>query len=237
MEDNKEVPQPEAEVVKEEVVVENSVEVKSEDVVESEREKNLKAEARRKAEEIQRLRDELQAAKSQQAYNPNDLTTWKDNELKAVMRDPQYAHLHDQAENILDKRKFNRFIKEQTHLSARQQSELERQKNFPETLDPSHPTTLRMQEILNQNPGLDQTPTGLLIAAKIAASESKVKKAEVTGRKKEQDRQADVKASYSGENRPAPVATDKVKDEELYKQASQGDKNSLYALMKKRGLA
>jgi hypothetical protein len=201
---------------------------------------NAKAENARKAQEIQRLREEVEAARnasrSSSIHDPNDLSTWRDVELKAVLKDPQYGHLHDKAEEILDKRRFNRYQSEQHEASIRATSELERQKMFPETFDPSHPLAVRMQELM-QNYRLENTPAGRLVAARLASSESQTNKALSAGRKQEQNRQADVNANYTGGSRPKPVVIDTAKDEELHKRAQAGDKEALYALMKKRGLA
>jgi hypothetical protein len=75
---------------------------------------NAKAENARKTQEIQRLREEADArVKPADTFNPQDLSTWKDHELKAVMKDPQYVALHDQAQELLEKRRFQRFQAEE----------------------------------------------------------------------------------------------------------------------------
>jgi uncharacterized protein with von Willebrand factor type A (vWA) domain len=236
MDDIKDEVQPEPEVVDETAGKPEEAITPDPVVEEDERTKNLKMENARKAQEIQRLREQLEATtKAAPTFNPNDLTTWQDRELKAVLKDPQYAHLHDQAEALLDKRKFRRYQAEQEEQNVRMGAELERQKNFPETFDPTHPMSARMSEILHSY-RLDNTPAGRLVAAKLAASEFAAKRAEAVGRKKEQDRQADVKASYTGESRPAPKPTDSVKVEELKKRAQAGDLEAKRQWFKLRGL-
>lgn len=209
-----------------------------EEVVESEREKNLKAENSRKTQEIQRLREELDAKKpkAQEKFNPQDLTTWKDHELKAVMKDQQYAALHDQASELLEHRRFQRFHNEREESLLRMNAELERQKKYPETLDPTHPMAVRMSELMLQH-RLDHTPSGRLVAAQLAASELKQQKAVAAGRKQEQNRQADVNANFSGEAaRPTPKVSDKNKLEELKKRALSGDAEAKAQWFKIKGL-
>jgi hypothetical protein len=61
-------------------------------------------------------------------------------------------------------------------------------------------------------------------------------KSRCSGRKLEQDRQADVKANFEGDRRPAPVVGDKVKLEELKKRAMSGDKQAQAEWFKARGI-
>lgn len=214
-------------------------EVVEEEVKESERERNLKAENARKALKIQQLQEELdaKAAKSvEPVFNPQDLSTWKDHELKAVQKDPQYVAIHDQAQELLEKRRFQRFQKEESEKTLRLNAELERQKQYPETLDPTHPMSVRMSELMYQY-RLENNPAGRLVAARLASSESKQVKAAAAGRKAEQNRQADVKANFQGESgRPAPKVGDKVKLEELKKRAMEGDPIAKAEWFKIRGL-
>lgn len=238
MEENKEPVNEEVleEPVKEEVVLEEPKETVEEL---KQRLENARAENSRKAQELQRLREELDnkvVSKADPAFNPQDLTTWKDHELKAVLKDPQYAALHDQATELLEKRRFQRFHAEREESLLRMNTELERQKKYPETFDPMHPMAVRMSELMNQH-RLGNTPSGRLVAAQLAHSEMLQTKARAAGRKQEQDRQADVKANFQGESgRSAPVKSDKVKDEELKKLAMSGDKAAQTEWFKRRGL-
>lgn len=229
MEDNKEV---------EEVVVED---VKTEEVaappVETEREKNLKAENARKAIEIQRLREEA-ATRSQPKLvtDVNDPSTWKDHELKAALKDPQWAHMHDAAQEEIEKRRFQRFQAQKEEETLHLNSELERQEKYPETLDPTHPMAVRMSQLMHSY-RLANTPAGRLVAARLAASELQPSKAVAAGRKQEQSRQADVKANFQGDpSRPAPKVSDTVKLEELKKRAMSGDKAAQAEWFKQRGI-
>ncbi len=238
MEENKEVnEQPKVEEVVEQEV--SAMEEVVEETKESEREKNLKAENARKAQEIQRLREELEAKNirpTEPSFNPQDLTTWKDHELKAVMKDPQYVALHDQAAELLERRRFQRFQREEQEKNLRVNTELERQQKYPETLDPTHPMAIKMSELMYQY-RLDNNPAGRLLAARLAASELKQVKALAAGRKQEQTRQADVKANFSGEpSRPAPKVSDTAKLEELKKRAANGDEAARQEWFKHRGL-
>jgi hypothetical protein len=198
---------------------------------------NAKAENARKTQEIQRLREEAEARqKPADTFNPQDLTTWKDHELKAVLKDQQYVAIHDQAQELLEKRRFQRFQAEREESTLRVNAELERQKEYPETFDPAHPMSVRMNQLMREN-HLDRTPAGRLVAARLAASELEKSKAVAAGRKQEQDRQADVNASYQGESRrPVPTASDKAKLEELKKKAMAGDQAAKAEWFKARGL-
>ncbi len=224
----------------EEVVVD---EAKAEGVVEeapqeTEREKNLKAENARKAAEIQRLRAEMETARrpAKQASDVNDPSTWKDHELKAALKDPQWAHMHDAAQDEIEKRRFQRFQAQKEEETLHLNSELERQEKYPETLDPTHPMAVRMSQLMHSY-RLSNTPAGRLVAARLAASELKPSKAVAAGREQERNRQADVKANFQGEpSRPAPKVSDKVKLEELKKRAMSGDKAAQAEWFKQRGI-
>lgn len=195
---------------------------------------NLKAENARKAQKIEELR-EMANKPAATVYNPNDLTTWNDRELKAVKNDPQYAHLADQAEEILQTRSFNRFLAKQQEQQLKQNAELQRQKLYPESFNPSSQLSLAMQEILVQY-RLDNTPAGRLAAAEIASSRMKAQAAEALRRKQEQDRVADVTGNFSGGNRPQPPKVDTVKLEELKKRAMAGDEQARRDWFKARGI-
>lgn len=224
-------------------------EIKQEEVIEDKQEEtaaelkarldNAKAENSRKTQEIQRLREEVDAKHSKPAenvFNPQDLTTWKDHELKAVMKDPQYVALHDQANELLERRRFQRFQAEKDESQLRMNTELERQKEYPETFDPTNPMAVRMSELMHQY-RLANNPAGRLVAARLAHSEAKTEKARAVGRKEEQDRQADVKANFQGDAvRPAPKVSDKVKAEELKKKAMAGDRAAQAEWFKLKGL-
>ena len=226
------------EVKAEEVVVE---EVKAEEVieapVETEREKNLKAENARKALEIQRLRDEMASSRQpKQVTDVNDPSTWKDHELKAALKDPNWAHMHDAAQEEIETRRMKRFLLQREEETLHMNSELERQQKYPETLDPTHPMAVKMTELMHSY-RLSNTPAGRLVAARLAASELKPSKAVAAGREQERNRQADVKANFQGDpSRPAPKVSDKTKLEELKKRAMLGDTAAQAEWFKHRGI-
>lgn len=195
---------------------------------------NLKAENARKAQKIEELR-EMASKPAAPVFNPNDLTTWNDKELKAVKNDPQYAHLHDQAEELLQTRSFNRFLAKQEEMRLAQTAELQRQKLYPETFNPNSQLSLAMQEIISQY-RLDNTPAGRLAAAELASSRLKAQAAEAQRRKQEQDRLADVNSNFSGGSRPQPQKADTVRDEELKKRALSGDPEARAAWFRRKGL-
>jgi hypothetical protein len=230
MENEQEQPKEEAVVEQEQPVVEEAVVEEPQESVEELKQRlaNAKAENIRKTQELQKLREQTDSrnAPAKQKFDPTDLSTWNDIELKAVLKDPQYAAIQTQAEELLDKRRFQRYHAEQEESKLRVNAELERQKRFPETLDPSHPMAIRMSELMHLH-RLDRTPAGYLVAAELAASQFKQQKASAAGRKLEQSRQTDVKVNFQGEaSRPAPKVSDKSKVEELKKRAMQGDEEA-----------
>ena len=199
---------------------------------------NAKAENIRKQQEIQRLRDEVESKERSNlnpSFNPNDLTTWKDHELKACLKDPQYVSLHDQAEELLAKRRHQRFLNEEHENTLHMNTELERQQKYPETFDPTHPMAVKMNQNLYTY-RLQNNPAGRLVAARLAQSEIMQSKAVAAGRKQEQDRQTDVKVSFQGEQRPAPQVSDKISLQELKKRAMEGDPTAKAEWFKLRGL-
>jgi hypothetical protein len=235
--------QPNEEVVEQpEPVVEEAVVEEPQESVEELKQRlaNAKAENARKTQELQKLREvqdtSTRHAPARQKFDPTDLDTWGDTELRAVLKDPQYVAIQHKAEELLEKRRFLRYHAEQEESKLRVNAELERQKKYPETLDPSHPMAVKMSELMHQH-RLDRTPAGYLVAAELAASQLKQQKATAAGRKAEQTRQTDVKANFQGESsRPAPKVSDKVKDEELKQRAQAGDEAARKEWFKRKGL-
>jgi hypothetical protein len=231
MENNEEVKNEE---VKEEVVKEETVEELKQ------RLENAKAENARKAQELHRVREELDARSSvnkETVFNPQDITTWKDHELKAVLKDPQYAAIHDQATELLDRRRFQRFQAEREESTLRMKAELDRKKNFPDTLNPTHPMAIRMEEVMQEH-RLERTPAGKLAAAKIAHLEMEHAKNLEAGRKaaEEKARQEALKSNVTGGGRPAPKISDVKKMEELKKRAQAGDETARAEWFQLKGL-
>ena len=232
------------EVVNEEVKIEeNSEEVVSEPSVDELKQllANAKAENLRKTQELQKAREEALRANAVPdkpvSQDPREvLKSWKDHELKAMLKDASQAAYHDYYEEELTRRRFQRYQNEQVEKQVRLNSELERQKKYPETFDPSHPMSVRMQELMALH-RLDNSPSGRLVAAELAHKEVLIKKAADAGRKNEQNRQADVNASFNGgAPRPAPKPSDKAKLDELKKRAMEGDKAAQVEWFKLRGI-
>jgi hypothetical protein len=219
------------EVVEEQPVLEETAEEK-----ETEREKNLKAENARKQAEIERLRMEMeQRSMPKEQQTPEEIIRrMDDREIIACLASQQYADNHALMRDVLDERKFNRYQRRQEEQRAKLDSEIERQKNFPETFNATHPMAIKMTELMYQY-RLENNPAGRLLAAKLASSELSKVKAVAAGRKQEQNRQADVKANFQGEvGRSAPKVSDTVKVEELKKRALAGDENARLEWMRYR---
>lgn len=204
---------------------------------------NAKAENSRKAELIRKQKEELELRvmaqpESQPSPGPGgiDLKNYRDHELKAALKNPADAAYHDVIEEELHTRRIKRIQASEAEQSVRLSTEIERQKRFPETSDPTHPMAIRATELMRLR-RLENTPSGRLVAAELAHAEQLQKKALAAGRKIEQNRQADVNAnSTGGAIRPAPVITDKTKDEELKKRAESGDATARAEWFKRRGL-
>ena len=229
MENNEEV-QPTEEVVEQ---VEQEVTEPVESVEElKQRLQNAQAEARRKQEELVKAREEAERLRenhqpASEAENiDKQLRRMSDRELESYLNNQQYNNLHIPIREILDERRFDRFISKKNEQRERLDAEIELENKFPEVLNPSSPMALKTKELIRLH-RLESHPQGRLIAARLASSELGVKKAVETGRKLEQHRQADVKANFSGESaRPAPKVSDKVKVEELKKRAQAGDETA-----------
>lgn len=234
--------------VKDETVVDEQVTEQAEATEaeqETEREKNLKAETRRKQEELIRLREENERLRNVQPVSEvenidKQLRRMNDRELDGYLNNAQYANLHIAIREIQDERKYDRYHAKKEEQRARLDAEIEVETKFPEVLVPTHPMALKTKELLRLH-HLENHPQGRLIAARLAASELKQSKANAAGRKAEQNRQADVKANFGGESgRPAPKVSDAAKDEELKQRAKAGDmdaqKEWIRASLKRKGL-
>lgn len=237
IEEVKEEAAPEAvDQVKEEVVEEVAEETPEQ---ESERERNLKAENSRKQAEIERLRQELDLRNvpKVEAETPEEMIRrMSDKELLAYLNSAQYADHHPLIKDVLDERKFDRYQRRKDENRLRLDSELERQRKYPETTNPSHPMAIRMTELMYLH-RLDNTPSGRLVAAELAHAETLKAKSLAAGRKVEQNRQADVKANFQGApSRPAPKVGDKVKLDELKKKAQSGDETARKEWFRLKGL-
>lgn len=216
MEDNKEVT-PE---VKEEVTSE----------VQPDRpEENFKAELDRKNREIERLRMlAMQRQEQPKQRDPNDLKTWGDHELKAIVHsnDPSVMPYKDQANEILLDRKVDARLARQAETNKRVSAELELKQKFPDAADPTSELSSKIDELTSKY-DLDKSPAGRLVAAKLAASELTQGKTSSDARKakEEKDRVAGVKGQLVDGDRPKPTETsNKTLEEKALKEKFLSEK-------------
>lgn len=197
---------------------------------------NYRAELERKNREIERIRAELASREAQpRAKDPNDLRTWPDHELKAVLRDSQFAQYHDQVNDILLDRKLDARMAVREETNKRVSAEMQLREKFPDALDPSSDLAVRMEKIIQEN-DLSKSPAGRLVAAKLASAEINQGKnsSDARGRKIEKDRVASVKSQMVDGDRPKPTQNDsknldeKRKDlaEKLTKAGQKGHENA-----------
>lgn len=170
---------------------------------------NYKAEIERKNRELERVRMELAARDAApKVRDPNDMRTWPEHELKAVLntQDPQYAQARDQASEILLDRKVDARLARKEETNKRVSAEMQLRSQFPEALDPASELAIKMDKIIEEN-DLSKTPAGRLVAAKLAAAELNQGKnaSDAIGRKKENDRVANVKSQLVDGDRPKPT--------------------------------
>lgn len=204
MEDNKEVNNEE---VKEQVE-----EVAKPEVKDDRPAKNYEAELERKNREIERLRLEAaQKAVQPKQKDPNDLRTWPDHELKALRNNQQYAQYHGEVDDILLDRRMEAKLAAREETNKRVSAEMQLRQQFPDALDPTSEFAVKMDKIIEEN-DLSKTPAGRLVAAKLAAAELNQgkKTSDALGRKKEQDRVANVKSQLVDGDRPKPTETPDV---------------------------
>lgn len=199
---------------------------------------NYAKELERKNRELEKARAELDAERGRQInrYDPNDLKTWSENDLKAIANSPDPAHLRfkEQAQDIILERKLERMRAADQAKEKRVMSELELRRSYPEALDPSSEFSLRMEEMIHQF-DLDKSPAGRLAAAKLVAAEMRGAKAKsnAVGRKAEEIRRSSVKANFSDGDRPKSVANDEAQ-RDLEKRSKDGDEGAFMSLLKKR---
>lgn len=211
-----------------------------EEVKEDRPEINYRKEAERKSRELEKIRAELETERSRQInrYDPNDLKTWSDNDLKAVKasQDPNFLRFKDQAEDILLERKVERMRAAEIAKEKRVRSEIELRAKYPEALDPSSPFSTRLDEVMMEF-DLDKTPAGRLAAATIVAGEMRraSAKSKAIGRKSEDIRISSVKANLSDGDRPKSVsASDIEAQRDLEKRAKTGDADAFQKLLLNR---
>src|ERR1051326_152678 len=210
-------------------------------------EENYKAEIERKNREIERLRMlAVQRQEQPKQRDPNDLKTWADHELKAVVNsnDPSVMPYKDQANEILLDRKVDARLARQAETHKRVTADLELKQQFPESLDPTSELSSKIDE-LTEKYDLDKSPAGRLVAAKLAASELNRGKDASSARaeKTEKDRVAALKANMVDGDRPAPTESGRnldAKRKELADKLVSGKEgqqvDALSQILKDRGM-
>lgn len=181
-------------------------------------ERNWKAELERKTRELEKLRQELESkAHVTPTRDPNDIRTWSDNELKAVMNsnDPTVLPYKDQVSDELLERKVRSIREKERAQEKRALSEMELRSKYPEAMDPMSEFALKMDQVMEQF-DLQKSPAGRLAAAKLVAGElyKGSTSAEAQGRKRESDRVRDVRAQMVDGDRPRPTESDQPRKAE-----------------------
>ena len=194
---------------KEEVKEETPVteEVTQEEVkVEERPEINWEMEARRKSAELEALRASQVKVEEPKKYDPNDITTWDDNSLRALRKDPQYMRFHDQAEEILMERKAQQIVSKQMEAQKQNSAESQLRKNYPDSFNPASELALKMEQIMQEH-DLKRSPAGRLVAAKLAKAELGQTKSstDVKARKNETDRVKALKGQVVDGDRAKPT--------------------------------
>lgn len=193
------------EVKNEEIV--NEVEQTEQPKVDERPIENYKAELERKNRELERMRMEL-ASKNEvkPAYNPNDIRTWPDHELKVLLKDPKFSQYHEQAEDLLFERKMETKLAAKAETEKRVSAEMQLREKFPDALDPHSELSIKMDQILRDN-DLSKTPAGRLVAAKLAAAELNQGKysADAKAQNAEKTRVARVKSQMVDGDRAKPA--------------------------------
>jgi hypothetical protein len=209
-------------------------------------EQNFRAELARKNKEIERLRQEAELRKNEQGQkrDQNDLSTWSDHELKAVLKDPSpaAAPYKDQIEDIILERKVKAMREKERMQEKRALSDLEIKTSYPDALDPSSELAVKMEQVMYDY-DLQKSPAGRLAAAKIAAAELGKGRSKSTAqeRKAEAERVARVKGNMvdgdrsrsTDGNSPAKKAED---IEKSIKNASLLDASGISDALKARGM-
>lgn len=227
-----------------EEAVEQAVEQVQEEVKEDRPEINYKAELERRKANEERLRAELEAEKARQVkrYDPNDLTTWSENDLKAVKytNDPNLMHLKAQADEELLERKVNAIRERERIAEKRTRAEMELRSRFPQALDASSEFAAKMEQVM-YDMDLQKSPAGRLAAAEIVAARSQkgTGKAAASGRKQEEARLKDVKQTLAEGDRPDPRGSipNPKKEEELKARIANGDTKAISDVLGGRGIS
>lgn len=180
-------------------------------------EENFKAELARKNAYIAQLEAERVAKETKVVkYDPQDITTWSDNDLKMLVKSPDanLARYKDQAEDLLLERKLDKQLARRQEDARREAARTELESKYPEALDPTSDMAQKISKVM-QEYDLSKTPAGRLVAAKIVAAESKA--SATKGADSEKSRVARVKGQMVDGDRPKPteVKNPKGKIEDL----------------------
>lgn len=226
-----------------EEVVEESVDQVVEEAKEDRPEINYKAELERKNREVERMRAENEALKSNtiQRRDPNDISTWSDNELKVILssNDASVMAYKEQADEILFHRRVERFREKERMQEKRVTTDMELKSKYPEALDPTSEFSVKMDQVMYEY-DLQKSPAGRLAAARIVAAEKQTgtAKTQANGRKAEQDRIDSVKGQLVDGDRPKPQANEKTqKSKDLKERALKGDTDALGEILKQQGIS
>ena len=239
---------PDNEEQKPEETVEEVVEGAVDQIVEEAKtedrpERNYKAELDRKNREIERLRAEQEAQRSNtvQRRDANDISTWSDNELRVLLNsnDPNHLAYKAEADEILFVRRVERFREKERMQEKRVMTDLELKSKYPEALDTTSEFSAKMDEVMYQY-DLQKSPAGRLAAARIVAAERQKGAAtsQANERKTEHDRIARVKGQLVDGDRSKPPTNEATKTtQDLKEKALKGDHNALGEILKKQGIS
>jgi hypothetical protein len=171
---------------------------------------NYQRELERKNAALERARQELEAERSRGGKrDPNDISTWQDHELKLLLNDKNAVNYHEQANDILLERKVNRIREKERMQERRTLADIEIRTKYPEALDPTSELSTRIEQIMYEN-DLQKSPSGRLVAAKLAAAElgQTYRKSTEKERKAEANRVARVKGQMVDGDRSKPAEGD-----------------------------
>ncbi len=215
-----------------------------EEVKEERPEENYKAEIARKNAEIARLRSQQVESDAPKVvkYDPQDITTWNDNELKMLSKsnDANLARYKEQAEDLILERKVRAMQARQYEDDKKAAAHMKLEAEYPEALDPTSDMSQKISKVMREY-DLSRTPAGRLVAAKIVAAESKA--TATKGQTKEADRVARVKGQMVDGDRPKPTEVKNpkgkigdVKDKLMNSKDPDGQTEAVNKILRDRGL-
>lgn len=230
---------PVEEVIEE--AVEKVAESEEQKVADDRPERNYQAELARKNREVEQMRAKMAAmeANTMQRKDPNDLSTYSDNELRAIKssNDPSVLPYKEQAEDILVERKLQRMREKERQEEKRVNAEMKLRSSYPQALDPSSEFALEMEQVI-YDLDLSKSPAGRLAAAEIVARRKGTLAADAKGRKAEADRIASVKGQLVDGDRPKPPTNEALqKSKDLKERAAKGDMDAFSEMLKSKGIS